>query len=170
MHNLALIGSSQTLSSMKHRLPGNFCCQFVHIYKLIWGWNPSKVMGQWHLRKNCYCRFWKSKEHCPIIVQIVLKSFQWKHSAHYLTWRVYICDGVHGNSTLTELQIRYFGLLFNHFVLYSYDLSQFEYIYKVQRYPCHHLFMKICQSSLLLRDQRGICESVTELPENWAKF
>ena len=25
---------------------------------------------------------------------------------------------------------------------------------------------KICQSSLLFRDQRGICESVTELPEN----
>ena len=32
-----------------------------------------------------------------------------------------------GNSTVTELQIRDFGLLFNHFVLYSYDLSQFEY-------------------------------------------
>ena len=40
-----------------------------------------------------------------------------------------------GNSTVTELQIRDFGLLYNHFVLYSYDLSQFEYIYKVQRYP-----------------------------------
>ena len=39
-----------------------------------------------------------------------------------------------GNSTVTELQIRDFGLLFNHFVLYSYDLSQFEYFYKVQRY------------------------------------
>ena len=38
-----------------------------------------------------------------------------------------------GNSTLTELQIRDFGLLFNHLVLYSYDLSQFEYFYKVQR-------------------------------------
>ena len=37
-----------------------------------------------------------------------------------------------GNSTLTELQIRDFGLLSNHFVLYSYDLSQFEYFYKVQ--------------------------------------
>ena len=71
-----------------------------------------------------------------------------------------------GNSTVTELQIRYFGLLFNHFVPYSYDLSQFEYFYKVQRYPCHHLKHKICQSSLLFRDQRGICESVTELPEN----
>ena len=32
-----------------------------------------------------------------------------------------------GNSTVTELQIKDFGLLFNHFVLYSYDLSQFEY-------------------------------------------
>ena len=31
-----------------------------------------------------------------------------------------------------EIQIRDFGLLFNHFVLYSYDLSQFEYFYKVQ--------------------------------------
>ena len=75
-----------------------------------------------------------------------------------------------GNSTVTELQIRDFGLLFNHFVLYSYDLIQFEYFYKVQRYPCHHLKHKICQSSLLFRDQRYICESVTELPENWAKF
>ena len=36
-------------------------------------------------------------------------------------------------SMVTELQIRDFGLLFNHFVLYSYDLSQFEYFYKVQR-------------------------------------
>ena len=35
----------------------------------------------------------------------------------------------------TELQIGDFGLLFNHFVLYSYDLSQFEYFYKVERYP-----------------------------------
>ena len=52
-------------------------------------------------------------------------------------------------SDLTELQIRDFGLLFNHFVPYSYDLSQFEYFYKVQRYPCHHLKHKICQSSLL---------------------
>ena len=34
-----------------------------------------------------------------------------------------------GNSTVTELQIRYFGLFFNHFVLYSYDLRQFEYFY-----------------------------------------
>ena len=75
-----------------------------------------------------------------------------------------------GNSTVTELQIRDFGLLFSHFVLYSYDLSQFEYFYKVERYPCHHLKHKICQSSLLFRDQRGICESVTELPENWAKI
>ena len=32
-----------------------------------------------------------------------------------------------GNSMVTELQIRDFGLLFNHFLLYSYDLSQFEY-------------------------------------------
>ena len=72
-----------------------------------------------------------------------------------------------GNSTVTELQIRDFGLLFNHFVLYSYDFSQFDYFYKVQRYPCHHLKHKICQSSLLFRDQQGIvCESVTELPEN----
>ena len=58
-----------------------------------------------------------------------------------------------------ELQIKDFGLLFNnHFVLYSYDLSQFEYFYKVQRYmyPCHHLKHKIFQSSLLFRDQRGI--------------
>ena len=31
-----------------------------------------------------------------------------------------------GNSTVTELQIN-FGLLFNRFVLYSYDLSEFEY-------------------------------------------
>ena len=61
-----------------------------------------------------------------------------------------------GNSMVTELQIRDFGLIFNHFVLYSYDLSQFEYFYKVQRYPCHHLKRKICQSSLLFRDQRGI--------------
>ena len=61
-----------------------------------------------------------------------------------------------GNSTVTELQIRDFGLLLNHFVLYSYDLSQFEYFYKVQRYPCHHLKHKICQSSLLFRDQRGM--------------
>ena len=68
-----------------------------------------------------------------------------------------------GNSTVTELQIRDFGLLFNHFVLYSYDLSQFEYFYKGQRYPCHHLKHKICQRSLLFRDQRGICELVTEL-------
>ena len=30
-----------------------------------------------------------------------------------------------GNTTVTELQIRDFGLLFNHFMLYSYDLSQF---------------------------------------------
>ena len=37
-------------------------------------------------------------------------------------------------------------------------------------YPCHHLKHKICQNSLLFRDQRGICESVMELPENWAKF
>ena len=57
-----------------------------------------------------------------------------------------------GNSTVTELQIRDFGLLFNHFVLYFYDFSQFEYCYKVQRYQCHHLKHKICQSSLLLRD------------------
>ena len=75
-----------------------------------------------------------------------------------------------GNSTVTELQIRYFGLLFDHFVLYSYDLGQFEYFYKVQRYPCHHLKHKICQSSLLFRDQWGICESVMELPENLTKF
>ena len=69
-----------------------------------------------------------------------------------------------------ELQIRDFGLLFDHFVLYPYDLSQFEYLYKLQSYPCHHLKHKICQSSLLFRDQQGICELVTELPENWAKF
>ena len=75
-----------------------------------------------------------------------------------------------GNSMVTELQTRDFGLLFNHFVLNSYEFSQFEYLYKVQRYPCHHLKHKICQSSLLFRDQRGICESVTELQENWAKF
>ena len=76
-----------------------------------------------------------------------------------------------GNSTVTELQIRDFGLLFNHFVLYSYDFSEFEYFYMVQRYQCHHLNLKICQSSLLFnRDQQGICDSVTELPENWAKF
>ena len=48
-----------------------------------------------------------------------------------------------GNSTVTELQIREFWLLFNHFVLYSYDLSQFEDFYKVQRYPCHHLKHKV---------------------------
>ena len=71
-----------------------------------------------------------------------------------------------GNSTVMELQIRDFGLLFNHFVLYTYDLSQFEYFCKVQRYPGHHLKHKICQSFLLFRDQRDICESVTELPEN----
>ena len=70
----------------------------------------------------------------------------------------------HGNG------IRNFGLLFNHFVLFPYNLSQFEYFYMVQRYQCHHLNHKICQSSLLFRDQRGICESVTELPDNWAKF
>ena len=46
---------------------------------------------------------------------------------------------IEGNSTVTELQIRDFGLLFNHFVLYSYNLSQFEYFYMVQRYQCHHL-------------------------------
>ena len=34
-----------------------------------------------------------------------------------------------GNSTVTELQIRDSGLLFNHFVLYSFDLRQFEYFY-----------------------------------------
>ena len=48
----------------------------------------------------------------------------------------------HGN----KLQIRDFGLLFNHFVLYSYDFSQFEYFYMVQRYQLNH---KFCQSSLL---------------------
>ena len=32
-----------------------------------------------------------------------------------------------GNSTVTGLQIRDFGLLFNQCVLYSYNLSQFEY-------------------------------------------
>ena len=68
-----------------------------------------------------------------------------------------------GNSMVTELQIRDFGLLFYHFVLYSYNLSQFEYFYMVQRYQCRHLNHKICQSSLLFRDQRGICESVTEV-------
>ena len=65
-----------------------------------------------------------------------------------------------GNSTVTELQIRDFGLSFNHFVLYSYDLSQFEYFYKVQRYPCHHLKHKICQSSLLFRDQGPVSQRV----------
>ena len=55
---------------------------------------------------------------------------------------------------MENLQIRDFGLLFNHFVLYSYDLSQFEYFYKVQRYPCQHLKHKIC--SLLFRYQWGM--------------
>ena len=39
------------------------------------------------------------------------------------------CNTYLGNSMVTELQIRDFGLLFNHFVLYSYDLSQFAYFY-----------------------------------------
>ena len=55
-----------------------------------------------------------------------------------------------------ELQIRDFGLLFDHFVLYPYDLSQFEYFYMVQRYPCNHLKHKICQNSLFFRDQWGM--------------
>ena len=45
---------------------------------------------------------------------------------------------------VTELQI-----LFNQFALYSYDFSQFEYFYKVQRYPRHHLKHKICQFFLV---------------------
>ena len=49
-----------------------------------------------------------------------------------------------GNSTVTELQIRDFGLLFNHFVLYTYNLGQFEYFYMVQRYQCHHLNLLSC--------------------------
>ena len=52
----------------------------------------------------------------------------------------------HGNGITNQR----FWALSNHFVLYSYDLRQFEYFYKVQRYPCHHhLKHKICQSSLL---------------------
>ena len=67
------------------------------------------------------------------------------------SWK-FVIGQFHGNGITNQR----FGLLFNHFVLYSYDLSQFEYFYKVQRYQCHHLKHKICQSSLLFRDQRGI--------------
>ena len=35
-------------------------------------------------------------------------------------------------------------------------LVSLNIFYKVQRYPCHHLKHKICQSSLLFKDQRGI--------------
>ena len=38
----------------------------------------------------------------------------------------------HGNGITNQ---RFLALIINHFVLYSYDLSQFEYFYKVQRYP-----------------------------------
>ena len=118
--------------------------------------------------KNNYCQLLWHITQAKAIISVVLlfytrKTLTTKHGFQKLL----------GNSTVTELQVRYFGLLFNHFVLYSYDLSQFEYfyMYMVQRYQCHYLNHKICQISLMFRDQRGgICDSVTELPENWAKF
>ena len=61
-----------------------------------------------------------------------------------------------GQFQITELHIRDFGLLCNHFVLYSYDLSQFEYIYKVQRVMPSLETQNLSEFSLVYRDQRGI--------------
>ena len=49
-------------------------------------------------------------------------------SLHWLGESRFVVNYCHlGNSTVTELQIRDFGLLFNHFVLYSYHLSQLKF-------------------------------------------
>ena len=57
----------------------------------------------------------------------VVITKQWK-----ICWdvnQVEAKDTLFMQTTVTELQIRDFGFLCNHFVLYSYDLSQFEYFY-----------------------------------------
>ena len=50
------------------------------------------------------------------------------NTSYKYRWTGLFAQEMHlGNSTVTGLQIRDFGLLFNQCVLYSYNLSQFEY-------------------------------------------
>ena len=141
--------------------------QFATVRLSMWKGAPNNAEGK---AKQC---IGVMMSFCSILLRFLNRTRQNAEIRHSV-WREwkYICL-LKGNSSSKRMnyKVRDFGLLFTaHLcsILQGVLVSLNTFIWYRGTNAITWITKSV--SSLLFRDQRGICESVTELPENWAKF
>ena len=110
--------------------------------------------------------FWCLEWECCTFQKINENSFKFTNTILWLTW---ILSRV--IPRLWNYKSEILGTYLITLWLYPYDLSQFEYFFiRCRGTQAITWNTKSVRVLSWFRDQRGICESVTELPEHWAEI